>query len=151
MSENITQIVIKSSTKAIIGWLVLSSVLLAAAMVYMVSNDSAPVALWSVVLVPIAIDLWAVGRMARLNSRKLVIGDGVLRLEDGLVSKKECNLMMDTVRDVEVTQALWQRMMSVGNLRVVSIGDSGHIEMEDVDRPREAAEQILTAIGKRRR
>jgi uncharacterized membrane protein YdbT with pleckstrin-like domain len=151
MSKNASPIVIKASAKVIIGWLALSSLLFVAVVIYMVSRDFEPAGLWALLLVPIAIDIWAAARLIRLNARKLVVGDGVLRLEDGLVSKKECNVMMDTVRDVEVTQSVWQRILNVGNVRVVSIGDSGHIEMEDVDGPRAAAEQILTAIGKRRR
>ena len=109
-------LVIRPSIKGIILWYVLSAILLVAVVVFMQSRDFKPTELWALLILPIAIDLWASMKHVRLNARRLSLDKGILRYEDGLVSKTQRNIMLDKVRDVSVTQSLGQRLVGVGDL-----------------------------------
>ena len=89
-------------------------------------------------------------RVARINARRLTLSEGVLRYEDGLVSKTQRNIMLDKVRDVSMNQTLGQRLVGVGDLAVEALGESGNITLENVDRPRQAADAILAALRQSR-
>ena len=143
-------LVIRPSIKGIILWYVLSAVLLVAVVVFMQSRSFQPTELWALLIFPVAIDLWASLKHVRLNARRLTLQEGVLRYEDGLVSKTQRNIMLDKVRDVSVTQTMGQRLVGVGDLAVEALGESGNISLENVDRPRAVADAILAALRQAR-
>ena len=111
-------LVIRPSIKGIILWYILSAILFVAIVVFLQSQGFKPVELFALLILPVAIDLWASMKHVRLNARRLTLTPGILRYEDGLVSKTQRNIMLDKVRDVSVTQTLGQRLVGVGNLSV---------------------------------
>lgn len=143
-------LVIRPSIKGIVLWYALSAVLLIGAVVFLQSRDFQPAELWAVIAIPVAIDLWASMKHVRLNARRLTLDRGVLRYEDGIIAKTQRNLMLDKVRDVSMTQSPGQRLVGVGDLSVEALGESGNLTLENVDRPREAAEAILNAVRQSR-
>jgi len=143
-------LVIRPSIKGIILWYVLSAVLFILVVVFMQTRGFAPVELWALLAIPVTIDLWASFKHVRLNAHRLTLQQGVLRYEDGLVSKTQRNIMLDKIRDVRMEQTIGQRMVGVGNLTVESLGESGNITLENVDRPRAVADAILDAVRQSR-
>jgi uncharacterized membrane protein YdbT with pleckstrin-like domain len=143
-------LVIRPSIKGIILWYVLSALLLVGIVVFLQSRDFQPTELWALIAIPLAIDLFASLKHVRLNARRLTLAQGVLRYEDGLVGKTQRNIVLDKIRDVRLDQTLGQRLVGVGNLTVEAIGESGTISLENVDRPREAADAILEAMRQAR-
>ena len=139
-------LVIRPSIKGIILWYVLSVFLFLCIVLFMQSRDWKPVELWALAVLPLAIDLWASMKHVRLNARRLTLANGVLRLEDGIVSKSQRNIVLDKIRDVRVEQSLGQRLVGVGNLSVEAVGESGNITLENVDQPRQGADAILNAM-----
>ena len=145
-----SDLVIRPSIKGVILWYALSVFLLIAVVFFMQSRGFQPVELWAVLLLPIAIDLWASMKHIRLNARRLTLQQDTLRFEDGLISKTQRNIMLDKVRDVSMTQSLGQRLVGVGDISVEALGESGNVTLENVDRPREVADAILEALRKAR-
>ena len=143
-------LVIRPSIKGIILWYVLSAILFVAIVVFLQSQGFKPVELFALLILPVAIDLWASMKHVRLNARRLTLTPGILRYEDGLVSKTQRNIMLDKVRDVSVTQTFGQRLVGVGNLSVEALGESGNISLENVDRPRAVADALLEALRQSR-
>ena len=143
-------LVIRPSIKGIILWYILSALLLIGVVVFMQSRSFQPPELWALLILPLTLDLWASMKHIRLNSRRLTLQQGILRYEDGLVSKTQRNIVLDKVRDVAITQSLGQRLVGVGNLAVEALGDSGNITLENVDSPRQAADKILDAMRQSR-
>jgi uncharacterized membrane protein YdbT with pleckstrin-like domain len=143
-------LVIRPSIKGIILWYVLSVLLLVAIVVFMQTRDFKPVELWALLILPLAIDLWASMKHIRLNARRLTLQQGILRYEDGLVSKTQRNIILDKIRDVSMSQTLGQRLVGVGDLSVEALGESGNITLENVDRPRQVADAILEAMRQSR-
>lgn len=146
-----SDLVIRPSIKGIILWYVVSALVLIAIVIFMQSRGFQPVELWALLAIPLAIDLWASMKHIRLNSRRLTLTPGVIRYEDGLVSKTQRNIVLDKVRDVRTEQSLGQRIAGIGNLSIEAIGESGNITLENVDRPREVADRILEAMRQARR
>ncbi len=143
-------LVIRPSIKGIILWYVLSALLVVGVVVFMQSRDFKPAELWALLVIPLAIDLWASMKHVRLNARRLTLTQGILRFEDGLVSKTQRNIILDKVRDVSMNQTLGQRLVGVGDLSVEALGESGNITLENVDRPRQVADAILDAMRQSR-
>ncbi|MBI2686992.1 MAG: PH domain-containing protein [Acidobacteria bacterium] len=143
-------LVIRPSIKGIVLWYALSVVLLVGVVLFIQSRGFQPVELWALIALPLAIDLWASMKHVRLNARRLTLHDGILRYEDGLVSKTQRNIMLDKVRDVSMTQTFGQRLVGVGDLSVEALGESGNVTLENVDRPRQSADAILAALRQSR-
>jgi len=143
-------LVIRPSIKGIILWYILSAFLLVGIVIFMQMRGFEPVELWALLILPIAIDLWASMRHVRLNSRRLTLQKDILRFEDGLISKTQRNIILDKVRDVNISQTFGQRLVGVGDLSVEALGESGNISLENVDRPRQVADAILEAMRQSR-
>jgi uncharacterized membrane protein YdbT with pleckstrin-like domain len=143
-------LVIRPSVKGIILWYVLSGLLLVGIVVFLQTRDFEPPELWALIAIPFSIDIWASLKHVRLNARRLTLSQGVLRYEDGLVSKTQRNIILDKIRDVRMDQTLGQRLVGIGNLTVEAVGESGNISLENVDRPREVADAILAGMRQAR-
>jgi uncharacterized membrane protein YdbT with pleckstrin-like domain len=143
-------LVIRPSIKGIILWYILSAFLLIGIVIFMQMRGFEPVELWALLILPLAIDLWASMRHVRLNSRRLTLQKDILRFEDGLISKTQRNIILDKVRDVNIAQTFGQRLVGVGDLSVEALGESGNISLENVDRPRQVADAILEAMRQAR-
>lgn len=143
-------LVIRPSIKGIILWYVFSVFLLIGVVVFMQARGFQPIELWALLVFPVAIDLWASLKHIRLNARRLTLQADILRFEDGLISKTQRNIILDKISDVNVAQSAGQRLVGVGDLSVEATGESGNITLENVDRPRQAADAILEAMRKSR-
>jgi uncharacterized membrane protein YdbT with pleckstrin-like domain len=143
-------LVIRPSIKGIILWYVIGVLLLIGVVVFMRSRGFQPVELWVLLAFPIVIVIWASVRHIRLNARRLLLQKDTLRFEDGLVGKTQRNIILDKIRDVSMSQTFGQRLAGIGDLSVEAIGESGNITLENVDRPRQAADAILAAMQQSR-
>jgi len=143
-------LVIRPSIKGIILWYILSAFLLVGIVIFMQMRGFEPVELWALLILPLVIDLWASMKHVRLNSRRLTLQKDILRFEDGLISKTQRNIILDKVRDVNISQTFGQRLVGVGDLSVEALGESGNISLENVDRPRQVADAILEAMRQSR-
>lgn len=144
-------LVIKSTAKAIIGWLLFSTILLVGIAYYLYTRDWKPESLLILFAIPVAIDIWAALQLLKLQSRRLTLVDDMLRFEEGMVSKSQRNLMLTKIEDVRVDQSFGQRLLGVGNLSVQATGDASPLRMENIDNARAVADQILIAAKAARR
>jgi len=79
-------------------------------------------------------------------SRRLItvrLHDDHLTLETGFLSSTRRTVDMAKIQDVTVRQTLGQRMLGVGDLMLESAGESGRISLQNFDRPREIADEII--------
>jgi membrane protein YdbS with pleckstrin-like domain len=138
-------LVIKSTAKVVMGWLIFSTVLLLGIAYFLYTRNWEPKPLLGLIGIPLGIDLWATFRLFQLQSRQLVLTDDMLRFEEGFLSKAQRNMMLTKIEDVRVAQSVGQRMLGVGNLAIQATGDSAPICMDNVDNARGIADRILTA------
>lgn len=89
--------------------------------------------------------LWPLAKDAAKRFETLELDGGRLRYKSGMVSVSTRLLDVAKIRDVHVDQGIFGRMMGIGTVSVKTEGESGCIEMEDIDRPAQVAEQILDA------
>lgn len=73
---------------------------------------------------------------------------GKLRYSSGMGRLSTRTLDVTKVRDVQVDQGIFQRMLGIGDLAVETIGDNGRIVMRSIDRPAAVADAILDACRK---
>lgn len=143
-------LVIRPSIKGIILWYVLADVMFLVAFIYIWDRQSGLSQIWPYLALPVLLNIWTGLRHVRLNSRRLTLQKDILRFEDGLISKTQRNIILDKVRDVNISQTFGQRLVGVGDLSVEALGESGNISLENVDRPRQVADAILEAMRQSR-
>ncbi len=76
---------------------------------------------------------------------KLTLAGDKLRFETGLASKSMRIIQLPKVQDVRVLQSFSQRIFGVGDISIETAGESSRLVVENLDRPRELAEQITDA------
>ena len=83
----------------------------------------------------------------RMHLKRMLIGlhlhDGHLTVERGFFSRTRRTLDIAKIQDVTVSRTLWQRILGTGDLRLESAGESGAVEISNVDKPREIADEVL--------
>lgn len=99
--------------------------------------------MWALEALPALAALYLVARHIRRRMVKLTILDDRLRYEAGFLSKTTRTMELTKVQDVRVDQTIGQRMLNIGNLSLETAGESSRIVMPSVDRPHEAADEIL--------
>jgi uncharacterized membrane protein YdbT with pleckstrin-like domain len=90
--------------------------------------------------------LWLVATALRHLSLKFtsLSSDGEKLLhEAGFLSKSTRSMNLAKIQDARVDQSLGERMLGIGTLTLESAGESGRLVMENIDRPRAVADQIL--------
>lgn len=95
--------------------------------------------------VSVVLLLWPLKRHLQRQTVKLTIAGEKLRYETGLASKSTRIIQLPKVQDVRVVQSIGQRMFDVGNLAIETAGESSRLVVENLDRPRQLAEQITDA------
>ncbi len=138
-------LVIKSTAKVVMGWLVFSTLLLLGIAYYLYTRNWEPQALLGLFAIPIGIDLWATFRLFQLQARQITLTEDMLRFEEGFFGKSQRNLMLTKIEDVRVEQSVGQRMLGVGNLAVQATGDSTPLCLDNIDNARAVADRILNA------
>jgi uncharacterized membrane protein YdbT with pleckstrin-like domain len=91
---------------------------------------------WIAVLWPLKLHL-----KARLMTLRL--HDDHLTLESGFLSRTRRTVDMAKIQDVTVRQTVGQRLAGVGDIMLESAGESGAMAIQNVDRPRELADEII--------
>jgi uncharacterized membrane protein YdbT with pleckstrin-like domain len=89
--------------------------------------------------------LWPIKRHLQRQTVKLTIAGDKLRYETGLTSKSIRIIQLPKVQDVRVIQSLWQRIFHVGDISIETAGENSRLVVENLDGPRELAEQITDA------
>ena len=89
--------------------------------------------------------LWPIKRHLQRQAVKLTIAGDKLRYETGLASKSMRIIQLPKVQDVRVIQSFWQRIFGVGNISIETAGENSRLVVENLDQPRELAEQITDA------
>jgi uncharacterized membrane protein YdbT with pleckstrin-like domain len=77
--------------------------------------------------------------------------DDHLTLETGFLSRKRRTVDIAKIQDVTVQQTLGQRIIGVGDLMLESAGESGALAIQNLDRPRGVADDIIAASKGSRR
>ncbi len=89
--------------------------------------------------------LWPIKRHLKRQSVKLTMAGDKLRYETGMVSKSMRIIQLPKVQDVRVLQSFGQRIFGVGDISIETAGENSRLVVENLDRPRELAEQITDA------
>jgi uncharacterized membrane protein YdbT with pleckstrin-like domain len=89
--------------------------------------------------------LWPIRRHLRRQTIKLTIAGDKLRYETGLFTKSMRIIQLPKVQDVRVLQSFSQRMFGVGDISIETAGENSRLVVDNLDRPRELAEQITDA------
>ena len=89
--------------------------------------------------------LWPIKRHLQRQTVKLTMAGDKLRYETGLTTKSMRLIQLPKVQDVRVIQSVWQRMFGVGDISIETAGENSRLVVENLDRPRELAEQITDA------
>lgn len=92
--------------------------------------------------------LWPIKRHLQRQTVALTIAGDKLRYETGLASKSMRIIQLPKVQDVRVMQSLWQRTFGVGDISIETAGENSRLVVENLDRPRELAEQITDASSR---
>lgn len=74
---------------------------------------------------------------------RLEVRDGMLRLNEGLISQKAATIALERIQKITVHRTLWQRVWGIGDIEIESAAESGAIRLEDIDDPQEVADRIL--------
>jgi len=78
----------------------------------------------------------------RALSHRLTVEQGVLRLREGLLNRRETSMALDRLEKVTVRRTLWQRLWGIGDLLLESAAESGAIAMTDIDNPQAVESRI---------
>jgi uncharacterized membrane protein YdbT with pleckstrin-like domain len=89
--------------------------------------------------------IWPIKRHLQRQTVKLTMAGEKLRYETGLTSKSTRIIQLPKVQDVRVIQSFWQRIFDVGDISIETAGENSRLVVENLDRPRELAEQITDA------
>jgi uncharacterized membrane protein YdbT with pleckstrin-like domain len=89
--------------------------------------------------------LWPMKRHLQRQTVKLTIAGEKLRYETGLAAKSTRIIQLPKVQDVRVIQSLSQRLFDVGDVSIETAGENSRLVVENLDRPRQLAEQITDA------
>jgi uncharacterized membrane protein YdbT with pleckstrin-like domain len=89
--------------------------------------------------------LWPIKRQLRRQTVKLTMAGDKLRYETGLFSKSMRIIQLSKVQDVRVLQSFWQRLFGVGDISIETAGENSRLVVQNLDAPRELAEQITDA------
>lgn len=100
------------------------------------------------VIVPAALAAWVAARHINLRFTKLIVGGQRIRFESGILSKTTRTMDLHKLQDVRVDQSFGQRLLNIGDISLETAGETSRITMPGVDRPREVADQILSAADR---
>jgi uncharacterized membrane protein YdbT with pleckstrin-like domain len=96
-------------------------------------------------IVSLLVLLWPIKRHLQRQTVKLTLAGDKLRFETGLAAKSMRIIQLPKVQDVRVLQSFGQRIFGVGDISIETAGENSRLVVENLDRPRELAEQITDA------
>lgn len=110
--------------------------------VYIMTLRGAPDwAAWSFLL-PAILALFTVIRHIQKRMVTITVSDDRVREEVGLLSKSTRTIELVKIQEVTVRRTMWQRVFGLGDLSMQTAGTSSNLEIHNIDRPQEAADQI---------
>lgn len=140
MIEGVT---IRPSMKTVWAAYVLAIIIIvAAAWAYFEYLDDKP--RW-LLLIPLVVLIPPLKMHLKRRLVSLRFQDDHLILETGFFSRMRRTVDTAKIQDVTVRQTLGQRLMGVGDLTLESAGESGHMAIANLDRPREIADAIINS------
>lgn len=104
-----------------------------------------------VYLIPLIVLLPPLNMQMKRRMVTLKIHDDHLTLESGFLSRTRRTVDMAKIQDVTVRQSFGQRLMNTGDIVLESAGESGAMGIQNLDRPREIADGILSSSKKSQR
>jgi uncharacterized membrane protein YdbT with pleckstrin-like domain len=104
-----------------------------------------------VYLIPLIVLLAPLNMQMKRRMVTLKIHDDHLTLESGFLSRTRRTVDMAKIQDVTVRQSFGQRLMNTGDIVLESAGESGAMGIQNLDRPREIADGILSCSKKSQR
>ena len=134
------------SFKPLIPLYLLSGVLFAAVIVYLVRENSNN---WWLLVIPVLVDLYAVGQHLMLRTTSLSIEGDFIKYQSGFVSKVQRTMVIEKLQDVRVDQSIWQRILGVGSITLETAGESSRLTMGAIDNPGAIAEILHQKMQKR--
>ena len=91
--------------------------------------------------------IWPIKAHIQRQTVKVTISGEKLYYETGLLSKSTRIIQVPKVQDVRVLQSVWQRILGVGDIAIETAGETSRLVVENIDNPRQLAEQITDASG----
>jgi uncharacterized membrane protein YdbT with pleckstrin-like domain len=97
----------------------------------------------AIVLIPVGIGLlMLIYLYLKSKATKLEIRGNVVVLERGILSKDRTETRISSIRSVNVSQSLFDRMFGVGKISIATAGDSPEIIAKGMPRPDDFREQL---------
>jgi len=131
--------------KLVRPWYTLAFVLLA--LVYFFNNNRPEPIEWLLIL-PVPILLWAIVQHIRQRFTVMTLSAGKLRYQTGMRSRTTRTVDLNKIQDVRVDQSIVQRIFGLGTIFLETAGETGGLQMANVDRPQAVADYILEVAGK---
>ncbi len=75
--------------------------------------------------------------------------DHKLEMRYGLIAKTVRNIPLRNIQDVTVTASVWQRLLNLGDIGIVSASESGKIVLDDIHHPTRYTNLILAELRRR--
>lgn len=97
--------------------------------------------------IPAAIVISAISRHLKTRFTTLELAGDRLKLDIGMASKTSRSVPLSKVQDVTVSQTVGQRLLGVGDISVLTAGESGSLTIQDVNAPKTVAERILDKVA----
>ncbi len=91
--------------------------------------------------------LWPIKHHVQRQTVTITIAGDKLRYETGVFSKSTRIIQLPKVQDVRVVQSFGQRIFGVGDISIETAGEHSALVVENLDQPRQLAEQITDASG----
>lgn len=94
--------------------------------------------------------LWPISKHIKRQRTCWKLENGQLRYESGVFSSTVKTIQLAKVQDVTVRRSFGQKMWGIGDLRIETAGQSSALEVSNVEKPQECADQIGREIEKLR-
>jgi uncharacterized membrane protein YdbT with pleckstrin-like domain len=98
--------------------------------------------------IPLIFFIWPLRMHISRRQISMKLDDGHLTIESGYLSRTRRTVDIAKIQDVTVRQSVGQRILGVGDLMLESAGEAGAMGIQNVDGPREIADQILAESKK---
>lgn len=124
------------------GYIAVGLVELAALILWINRRDT--VALVALALACLLV-FWPLARHIERQRIRCRLEGPNLRYQYGLLSTTVKTIPVAKIQDVTVSRSIVQRLWGVGNLRIETAGQSGALEIADVEQPEMLSERVLAA------
>lgn len=102
------------------------------------------VGLWPGILLGLALLLIPAFYHARQKLKRYTLTETTIEIDSGLVSRTTQNVPLRRVQDVTVSSSVFQRMLGYGDIVIDNASEvGGKVVLDNIDKPRERADQIL--------